>query len=425
MQPDPVAEPKFANIGGVSTMLLKNGKVSKIVYSGNNGVNIKSKAQFHPSPLQRRAEHVYADVSKDSSRTSALDVVLEVYADSTHAKISQAMWTNKAKRKATKVGQDGIFWIRKVDKSVPASQRDLTPVDGAEYWDLFTEYNSIDEADVRAHCNNLRSCVYALEDCEDTAEWLNSSIGPELHKQVHMNGVEDLPGPLLCYRIMKEYSVSNRSKCVSARNRIGSMSIKKDPELNYSKLSNALLQEIHLIQHTDPDYMRGTEDVGMAVVKALTVEPGWVTRNVDSVTLKNILQELEEKQELGEKLEYQYLQDKLKRLAEIHKNLKEVGGYAPATRKPKPEDQKHTAMMAQVDGLKKEVESLKGNIGDNGGGSGGGGNNGTQRDKSQLTCHACNQKGHFKYEKVCPKYDETMAKQNESGGGSNTGGNKS
>ena len=308
-----MAEPKFANIGGVSKMLLKNGKVSDIVYSGNNGANIKSKAQFHPSPLQRRAEHVYADVSKDPSRTSALDVVLEVYADSAHAKVSQAMWTNKAKRKATKVGQDGIFWIRKVDKSVPASQRDLTPVDGAEYWDLFTEYNSIDEADVRAHCNHLRSCVYAMEDCEDTAEWLNSSIGPELHKQVHMNGVEDLPGPLLCYRLMKEYSVSNRSKCVSARNRIGSMSIKKDPELDYSKLSNALLQEIHLIQHTDPDYMRGTEDVGLAVVKALTVEPGWVTRNIDSVTLRNILQELEEKQELGEKLEYQYLQDKLKK----------------------------------------------------------------------------------------------------------------
>ena len=82
-------------------------------------------------------------------------------------------------------------------------------------------------------------------------------------------------------------------------------------------------------------------------------------------------------------------------------------------------------MMAKVEGLKKEVESLKGNGGGNGGGSGGGGNNGNKRDKSQLKCHACNQKGHFKYEKVCPKYDETMAKKNESGGGSNTGGNKS
>jgi hypothetical protein len=286
---------------------------------GNNGASIKSKATFNPSPLQCHMEHVYADVAKDPSRTSALDVVLEIYADSAHAKVTQAMWVNKAKRKATKVGQDGIFWVKKVAKD--ATNRDLTPVNGAEYWDLFTEYNNVDEADVRAHCNLLHACMYAQEDCEDLAEWLNLSIGPELHKQVHMNGVEEIPGPLLCFKILKEYSVNNRTKCVSARNKITGMSVKKDPELNYTKLCSNLLLELQLIQHTDPDYLRGTEDVGLAIVKALTVKPGWVTRNIDSVTLKEILFEMEKKKELGEKMEFQYLEKQLCHLSDVHKNL--------------------------------------------------------------------------------------------------------
>jgi hypothetical protein len=292
LTPDPVEDPKFPNIGGTCTMKLKNGSASKIIYMGNNGLNIKSNASFNPSPLQRHMEHVYADVAKDASRTSALDVVLEIYANSAHAKVTQAMWVNKAKRKATKVGQDGIFWVKKVAKD--ATTCDLTPTAGADYWDLFTEYNNIDEADVRAHCTALRACMYAQEDCEDSAEWLNSSIGPDLHKQVHMNGVDEIPGPLLCFKILKEYSVSNRTKCVSARNKISNMSVKKDPELNYSKLCSNLLLELQLIQHTDPDYLKGTEDVGLAIVRALTVEPRWVTWNIDSVTLKKILAEMEE-----------------------------------------------------------------------------------------------------------------------------------
>jgi hypothetical protein len=105
----PVLEPVYKTIGGVCKMKMKNGQDCDIIFMGNNGVNPKTKATFSPSPLQCRMEHIYADVTKDAARTSALDVVLELYADSTHAKVTQAMWINKAKRKAVKVGQDGII----------------------------------------------------------------------------------------------------------------------------------------------------------------------------------------------------------------------------------------------------------------------------------------------------------------------------
>jgi hypothetical protein len=416
-------KPVYTNIGGTCDMLLKNGQPCEIIYMGNNGASPKSKATFSPSPLQRRMEHIYADVTKDASRTSALDVVLEVYAESTHAKVTQAMWVNKAKRKAVKVGQDGIFWVKKVAKELPT--RDLKPVAGADYWDLFTEYNSIDEADVRAHCNYLRECVFAQEDCEDSAEWLNSSIGPDLHKQVHMNGVDDLPGPLLCYKILKTYSVNNRTKCVSARNKIGVMNIKKDPKLDYNKLYTNLLLELQLIHNTDPDYLKGTEDVGLAIVKALTVEPGWVPKNIDSVLLRKTLVELEEKSELGEKMSFQYLDSKLRHLAEVHKNLKEVGHYAPATRKPKPEEVKTAALIAQVNTLKKDLDALKGNGGDTSGGNSGNTGGKKKFDKTNVECHACKGKGHMKYDKECPKYAETMAKKNQSGSDNGNAGGAS
>jgi hypothetical protein len=112
-------KPKYSNIGGTSKMYLKSGNECNIIYMGNNGVSPQTKATFIPSPLQRCMEHIYADVTKDASRTSALDVVLEIYADSAHAKVTQAMWVNKAKRKAVKVGQDGIFWVRKAAKDNP------------------------------------------------------------------------------------------------------------------------------------------------------------------------------------------------------------------------------------------------------------------------------------------------------------------
>ena len=220
--------------------------------------------------------------------------------------------------------------------------------------------------------------------------------------------MEDLPGPLLLFKIMREYSVSNHTKCVSARNKISAMSIKKDPELDYSKLGAKLLQELHLIHYTDPDYLKGTEDVGQAIVKALTVEPGWVSKNIDNITLQDILKEMEIKKEKGEKMSYEFLERKLRALCDCHKNLKEVGEYLPATRKPKPEDQKAASLMAKVTALEKKVESFNGN-------TGGGGGKGGSKDKSNLECHACHQKGHIQTDSVCPKYKETMEKRKNGG----------
>jgi hypothetical protein len=327
------------------------------------------------------------------------------------------MFTNCGKNKVKKNGQCGVFYIRVIKAG---DARDFSPKSGAKCWDLWTDYNIIPEEDVRAHCEKLSECTYLQENMEDSAEWLNASIGPELHKRVHMNGVEDLPGPLLLYRILKVFSVSNRSKCISSRNKILGMSIKKCPELNYSKLSNDLLAEVHLIHHTDPDYLKGTEDVGIAVVKALTVEPGWVRANVDHITLQKPLLELEEKVELGEKMPYVYLESNLRKIDEVHKNLKETGAYKPASRKPKPEDQRAASLLAQVNNLKKEMEAMKG------GNSSGGNNNsnsGGKKDKSKIQCHACKQFGHYKTDKVCPKYEETKKKSQNGGSGSGNNNN--
>ena len=93
-------------------------------------------------------EHSFADVAKAPARTSPLEVVLETYADSTHAKVTQAMWLTKARRKAIKVGQDGIFWVNKVPATATNRATKFRPELGAEYWDLFTEYNEVDEDNV-------------------------------------------------------------------------------------------------------------------------------------------------------------------------------------------------------------------------------------------------------------------------------------
>jgi hypothetical protein len=163
--------------------------------------------------------------------------------------------------------------------------------------------------------------------------------------------------------------------------------------------------------------LKGTEDVGLAIVHALMVESRWVQKNIDSILLKKTLEELEEKHELGEKILYSYLERQLRHLAEIHKNLKEIGEYAPATCKPKAEEAKTAALMVQVNTLKKDLKTLKG-----GGNSGGGGTSGGKKfDKTNVQCHACKGKGHMKYDKECPKYAETMAKKNQSGGGNSNG----
>jgi hypothetical protein len=131
---------------------------------------------------------------------------------------------------------------------------------------------------------------------------------------------------------------------------------------------------------------------------------------------------MEKKQELGEKMEFQYLEKQLRHLSDVHKNLKELGKYAPALRKPKPEEVKTAALMAQVKDLKKDLDNMKGGGGGGTGAGGGtpGGNRG-KRDKSNIECHACHQKGHMKFDKECPKYSETMAKKNQGGGDSNSG----
>jgi hypothetical protein len=49
-----LVKPLYPNIGGTCKMLLKNGTACEIIFMGNNGANIKSKAIFNPSPLQRR-----------------------------------------------------------------------------------------------------------------------------------------------------------------------------------------------------------------------------------------------------------------------------------------------------------------------------------------------------------------------------------
>ena len=60
------------------------------------------------------------------------------------------------------------------------------------------------------------------------------------------------------------------------KNVFAGLSIKNSATLDYSALADKISTELTTINAFDPSYLKATEDVGEAVVKALMVDPSCV-----------------------------------------------------------------------------------------------------------------------------------------------------
>ena len=382
---DTAPEPRF---GHKVSMHTKAGE-AKVPVCGNNGVTPRRiLTSWDYAYDQQRAEKVILTDHKPD-RTSGLPEEQRLELDGT---VRFVRWQTKIVELLVERGLDVCLWVCPDEYDVVLEYKHVLD----DFHDLKRE-NVTKWVKVLLEDGTLASthkvCPYDVNNMKWSGETVLNSIGPKLLEKISYGGAADYSGLEALY-LIKEATETNRvTKIEGLKRDLRKVSLKDSPTANAEEVCDKLTSIVNQLQVEDSNCIVGG-NLGKDVAQALYVDSEF------SKTLDLGIQALVSDfymTTLRSELDHAKLKDRLSEIALRHRTLVGQDAYAPAKNQPNKQAQQLQSLTAQVNQLKKSITGSNGSQKPNGNEN----PNGSKKDKSNITCHGCGKKGHYKNDPEC------------------------
>ena len=285
--------------------------------------------------------------------------------------ITLSYWLREIKKKLEDCGMDTVF--RMYDPSrVPEEKYLISSFGSTTKSDFNSWINALTTTGVKTTTTTANSpvCQFDLENLDWSADMLKDSVSFKLWQDI-VPLLSGETGPEVFMAIVTRVQYTSASTTRSFLNDLEALQLPKEPGMNVANFSTKVLEQILKLEQCDASTL--PPDLSLVTAKCF-LHTGVTMFDVEAIRIFNLcdknLQAMTPRQ-IIEELKTKYI------------SLEDLGEWPHKTQKEKHDE--ISALHAQLNALQQKFDNSKINS------SGVG-----QRDLSNISCHGCGQKGHYK-----------------------------
>ncbi len=302
-------------------------------------------------------------------------------------------WIRALRTKVEETGQDTVFRVYDATENTEVyilkKFGELT-IEAVSKW-VSALRNGVPKKDG----GNEEVCTYDVANLRNTASMIQSSIDIDMWNLIDADLLDDLTGPELFTTIVAKFQTASTTVTRNLIHKLSNMTIKKEPAEDVEKFGAKIVELCRRIVGTGDE----PKDLSFLVAQAFI---GSSNNNFD-LRANELFNLCQDKRSMPE------WEPMVRELRGKYIMLKQNGLWEAAN---------HQKVRDELQGMKAEIKTLKGQLAAHGGGAKG--NQGAKDGKETRTCYNCGKEGHLSAN--CP--EPKKAKKGKGNGGNGNGNNK-